>query len=76
MSPYNRGHEITGRESVGTTLRTRRSLWAVALSQRGGRQLPLQTCWKILRRQCGEDGVDRRKSITECVQGGIRVLGI
>ena len=42
MSTYNRGHEITRRESVGTTLRTRRSLRAVALSQRGGRQLPLQ----------------------------------
>ena len=42
MSTYNRGHEITGQESVGTTLRTRSSLRAVAHSQRGGRQLPLQ----------------------------------
>ena len=42
MSTYNRGHKISRRESVGTTLRTRRSLRAVALIKRGGRQLPLQ----------------------------------
>ena len=40
MTSYNRALEITGCESIETTLRTRRLLWAGTLLRMSGRRLP------------------------------------
>ena len=63
MTLYNRALELTGCESIETTLRTRRLLWAgsfIRMSGAGGCRS--ESCLESLRVQCGEDGVGSRKS--------------
>ena len=43
MTSYNRALEMTGCESIETTLRTRRILWAGTLIRMSGGQLPKRT---------------------------------
>ena len=63
MTSYNRTLEITGSESIETTLRTLRLLWAgMLLRMSGGRGRQSESGSETVRVQCGEDGVERRKS--------------
>ncbi|CAN0438471.1 unnamed protein product, partial [Ascophyllum nodosum] len=74
---YNRALlEITGCESIETTLRTRRLLWAGTLLRMSGGRLPKRIVFGNL------DGAVRRgrggkeKEWTDCVHGDIRAFGI
>ena len=60
MTSYNRALEIAGCESIETTLRTRRFLWAGMLIRMSGCRS--ESCLETLRVQCGENGVGRRNS--------------
>ena len=64
MTSYNRDLEITRCESIETTLRTRRLLWAGTLIRMSGGRLPKRIVLGNLEGavQCGEDGVGREKS--------------
>ena len=62
MTSYNRALEITQCESIETTLRTRRLLWAGTLIRMSGGRLPRRIVFGNLKVQCGEDGVGRRNS--------------
>ena len=64
MTSYNRALEITGCESIETTLRTRRLLWAGGgrLSEWAAGGCQSESYWETFGVQCGEDGVGRRKS--------------
>ena len=61
MTSYNRALEITGCESIETTLRTRRLLWAGTLLRMSGGRLPKRIIFGNLEGAVGEDGVGRRK---------------
>ena len=62
MTSYNRALEITRCESIETTLRTRRLLWAGTLIRMSGVGCQIESCSETLRVQCGEDRVGRRKN--------------
>ena len=64
MTSHNRALEITRCESIETTLRTRRLLWAGTLIRMSGGRLPKRIVSGNLEGvvQCGEDGMERRKS--------------
>ena len=63
MTSYNRALEIAGCESIETTLRTRRLLWAGTLLRTSGGRLPKRIVFGNLEGAVrGEDGVGRRKS--------------
>ena len=78
MTSYNHALEITGSESIKTTLRTRRFLWAGVINNiqmRGGwlpKQIMLGNIEGAMRR--GRDG--KEKEWTDCVQDDIRAFGI
>ena len=76
MTSYNRALEITGCESIDTTLRTRRLLWAGTLLQMIGRRLPKRIIFGNLEGAVrrGRDG--KEKEGTDCVQSNIRAFGI
>ena len=77
MASYNRALEITRCESIETTLRTRRLLWAKTLIRMSGGHLPKRrTVFGNLEGavQRGRGGKD--KMWTECVQSAIRAFGI
>ena len=76
MTSYNRALEITGCDSIETTLRTRRILGAGMLLRMSGGRLPKRIVFGNL-----EDGVRRgrggkEKEWTDCVQSDIRAFGI
>ena len=70
MTSYNRALEITGCESIETTLRTRRRLWAGALIRMSGGRL--RNLEGAVRR--GRSG--KEKVWTDFVQSDIRAFGI
>ena len=55
MTSYNHALEITGCESIETTLRTRRLLWAGALIRMSGGRLPKRIVFRNL------EGAERRR---------------
>ena len=71
-----RALEITRCESIETTLRTRRLLWAGSLIRMSGGRLPMQVVFGNL------EGAERRgrsgkeKDWIDCVQSDIRAFGI
>ena len=73
---YSRALELTRCESIETTVRTRRLLWAGALIRMGDRRLPKRVmCGKL------EHGVKRgrggqEKDWTTCVNSDVRAFGI
>ena len=76
MTSYNRALEITLCESIETTLRTRRLLWAGTLLRMSDRRLPKRIVFGNLegvvrRGQCGKEN-----KWTNCVQSDIRAFGI
>ena len=76
MTSYNRALEITQCESIETTLRTKRLLWAGAHIRMSGRRLAKRIVFgnlegAVRRRQGGKD-----KEWTDCLQSNIRAFGI
>ena len=76
MASYNRALEITRCESIETTLRTRRLLWAGMLLRMTGGRLPKRIMFGNLEGavQSGRGG--KNKEWTNCVQSDIRAFGI
>ena len=74
MTSYDRALEITRCESIETTLRTRRLLWAGTLIRMRGGQLPKRIMFGNLEGAVrrGRDG--KEKEWIDCVQSDIRAL--
>ena len=71
---YNRALEITRCESIETTLRTKRLLWAGTLIRMSGGRLPKRIVFGNLEGAVrrGRDG--KKKEWTDCVQSDIGCL--
>ena len=76
MTSYNRTLEITGCESIGTTLRTRRLLWAGTLLRMSGGRLPKRIMFGNLEGAMRRGRGGKEKERTDCVQSDIRAFGI
>ena len=76
MTSYNRALEITRCESIETTLRTRRLLWAGTLIRMGGGRLPKRIMFGNLEGAVRRERGEKEKEWTDCVQSDIRVFGI
>ena len=76
MTSYNRALEITGCESIKTTLRTIRLLLAGTLIRMSGGRLPKRIAFGNLEDAArrGRDG--KEKEWTDCVHSDIRAFGI
>ena len=73
---YNRALEITGCESIETTLRTRRLLWAGTLLRMSGGRLPKRIMFGNLEGAVRRGRGGKEKEWTDCVQSDIRAFGI
>ena len=73
---YNRALEITGCESIETTLRTRRLLWAETLLRTSGGRLPKRIVFGNLEGAVRRGRGGREKEWTDCIQSDIRAFGI
>ena len=76
MTSYNRALEITGCESIETTLRTRRLLWAGTLLRMSGGRLPKRIAFGNLEGAVRRGRGGKEKEWTDCVQSDIRTFGI
>ena len=74
MTSYNRALEITGCESIETTLRTIRLLWAGALIRMSGGRLPKRVVLGILEGAVRRGRSGKEKKWTDCVQRDIRAF--
>ena len=76
MNSYNRALEITGCESIETTLRTRRLLWAGTLLRMSGGRLPKRIVFGNLEGAVRRGRGGKEKEWTDCIQSDIRAFGI
>ena len=76
MSSYNRALEITRYESLKTTLRTRKLLWAGTLIRISGGRLPKRIKFGNLEGAVRRGRGGKEKEWTDCVQSDIRAFGI
>ena len=76
MTSYNCAHEITPCESIETTLRTRRLLWARTLIRMSGEQLPNRIVFGNLEGAVRRGRGGKEKEWTDCVQSDTRAFGI
>ena len=76
MTSYNRALEITGCESIETTLRTRRLLWAGTLLRMSGGRLPKRIMFGNLEGAVRRGRGGKEKEWTDCAQSDIRAFGI
>ena len=76
MTSYNRTLEITGCESIETTLRTRRLLWAGMLLRMSGGRLPKRIMFVNLEGAVRRGRGGKEKVWTDCVQSDIRAFGM
>ena len=76
MTSYNRALEITGCESIETTLRTRRLLWAGTLLRMSGGRLPKRIMFGNLEGAVRRGRGGKEKEWTDCVQSDIRAFGM
>ena len=76
MTSYNRALEITRCESIETTLRTRRFLWAGTLLRMNGGRLPKRIMFGNLEGAVRRGRGGKEKEWTDCVQSDIRAFGI
>ena len=76
MTSYNRALEITGCESIETTLRTRRLLWAGMLLRMSGGRLPKRIMFGNLEGAVRRGRGGKEKEWADCVQSDIRAFGI
>ena len=75
MTSYNRALEITWCESIETTLRTRRLLWAGTLLRISGGRLPKRIVFRNLEGAVRRGRGGKEKEWTDCVQSDIRAFG-
>ena len=76
MTSNNRALEITRCESIETTLRTRRLLWAGTLIRKSGGWLPKRIVFRNLESAVRRGQGGKGKEWTDCVQSDIRAFGI
>ena len=76
MTSYNYALEVTGWESIETTLRTRRFLWAGTLLRISGGRLPKRIVFGNLEGAVRRGRGGKEKERTDCVQSDIRAFGI
>ena len=76
MTSYNRALEITPCESIETTLRRGRLLWAGTLLQMSGGRLPKRIIFGNLQGAVRSGRGGKEKEWTDCVQSDIRAFGI
>ena len=76
MASYDRALEITGCESIETTLRTRRLLWAGMLLRMSGGRLPKRIVFRNLEGAVRRGRGGKEKEWIDCVQRHIRASGI
>ena len=76
MTSYNRSLEITRCESIETTLRTRRLLWAGTLLRMSNGRLPKRIMFGNLKGAVRRGRGGKEKEWTDCVQSDIRVFSI
>ena len=76
MTSYNRALEITGCESIETTLRTRRLLWVGTLLRMSGERPPKRIIFGNLEGAVRRGRGGKEKEWTDCVQSNIRAFGI
>ena len=76
MTSCNRALEITWRESIKTTLRMIRLLWAGTLIQMSGGRLPKRIVFGNLEGAVRRGRSGKEKEWTDCVQSDIRAFGI
>ena len=76
MTLYNRALEITGCESIETTLRTRRLLWAGRLLRISGGRLPKRIVFGNLEGAVRGGRGGKEKEWVDCVQSDIQAFGI
>ena len=74
MTSYNHALEITGCESIETTLRTRRFLWAVTLLRMSGGRLPKRIMFGNLEGAVRRGRGGKQKEWIDCVQSDIRAF--
>ena len=73
---YNRALELTGCESIETTVRTRRLLWAGALIRMDDRRLPKWMMIGTLERGVKKGQGGQEKDWTACVNSDVRAFSI
>ena len=76
MTSNNRALEITGCESIETTLRTRRLLWAGTLLRISVGRLQKRIVFGNLEGAVRREQGGNEKEWTDCVQSDIRAFGI
>ena len=76
MIPYNRALEIIRRESIETTLRTRRLLWTGMLMRMSSGRLPKRIMFGNLEGAVRKGRGGKEKEWTDCVQSKVRTFGI
>ena len=76
ITSYNRALEITRCESIDTTFRTRRLLWAGTLIRMSGGWLPKRIAFGNLEGAVRRGRGGKEKEWTDCVQSDIRAFGI
>ena len=76
MTSYSRALGITRRESIETTLRTRRLLWAGTLIRMSSGRLPKRTMFGNLEGAVWRGRGGKEKKWTDCVQSDILAFGI
>ena len=76
MTSYNRALEITRCESIETTLRTRKRLWAGTLLRMSGGRLPKRIVFENLEGAVRRGRGGKEIEWTDCVQSDIRAFGI
>ena len=76
MTSYNGALEITGCESIETTLQTRRLLWAGTLLQTSGGRLPKRIIFGNLEGVVRRGRGGKKKEWTDCVQSDFWTFGI
>ena len=76
MTSYNRALEITRGESIETTLRTRRLLWAGMLLRVSGGRLPKRIVFGNLEGAVRRGRGGKEKEWTDCVQSNVRAFAI
>ena len=76
MTSYNRALEITRCESIETTLRTRRLLWAGTLIRMSGGRLPKRIVFGNLEGAVRRGRGGKEEEWTDCVQSNIRAFVI
>ena len=76
MTSYNCALEITRCESIETTLRTRRLLWAGTLLRMSGGRLSKRIVFGNLEGAVRRGRGGKKEEWTDCVQSDIRAFGI